>query len=69
MFALWSFTAENANELSFKAGDEMEIVSDQECEWITVRDVIGRVGKVPANYIVEVRSSMLRGENEDMKSE
>jgi len=46
---MWAFAAENSNELSFNAGDVIEIV-EQNGDWWKGR-FNGKEGLFPANYV------------------
>ena len=51
---LYDFTAEEDEELTFKAGDMMKII-EQDPEW-WVAEIRGKKGFVPANYVEIVQS-------------
>ncbi|XP_037297712.1 cytoplasmic protein NCK1 isoform X2 [Manduca sexta] len=54
--ALYSFTSNNEQELSFEKGDRLEIVErpPSDPEWFRARDARGRLGLVPRNYLQEL---------------
>ncbi|XP_072937245.1 SH2/SH3 adapter protein dreadlocks [Epargyreus clarus] len=54
--ALYSFTSNNEQELSFEKGDRLEIVErpPSDPEWFRARDSRGRLGLVPRNYLQEL---------------
>lgn len=54
--ALYSFTSNNEQELSFEKGDRLEIIErpPSDPEWFRARDSRGRVGLVPRNYLQEL---------------
>ncbi|CAH0405046.1 unnamed protein product [Chilo suppressalis] len=54
--ALYSFTSNNEQELSFEKGDRLEIVErpPSDPEWYRARDSRGNVGLVPRNYLQEL---------------
>ncbi|KAL0849643.1 hypothetical protein ABMA28_013898 [Loxostege sticticalis] len=54
--ALYSFTSNNEQELSFEKGDRLEIVErpPSDPEWYRARDSRGQVGLVPRNYLQEL---------------
>ncbi|XP_061707797.1 cytoplasmic protein NCK1 [Cydia pomonella] len=54
--ALYSFTSNNEQELSFEKGDRLEIVErpPSDPEWYRARDSRGRQGLVPRNYLQEL---------------
>ncbi|PVV04863.1 hypothetical protein BB560_000623 [Smittium megazygosporum] len=50
--ALYSYAAQNSRELSFNAGDVVQIVSENDGSgWITGKLQNGNTGEVPANYL------------------
>lgn len=54
--ALYSFTSNNEQELSFEKGDRLEIIErpPTDPEWYRARDGRGQVGLVPRNYLQEL---------------
>ncbi|XP_028175964.1 cytoplasmic protein NCK1 [Ostrinia furnacalis] len=54
--ALYSFTSNNEQELSFEKGDRLEIVErpPSDPEWYRARDSRGQLGLVPRNYLQEL---------------
>ncbi|XP_026314479.1 cytoplasmic protein NCK1 [Hyposmocoma kahamanoa] len=54
--ALYSFTSNNEQELSFEKGDRLEIIErpPSDPEWYRARDSRGQVGLVPRNYLQEL---------------
>ncbi|XP_045511505.1 cytoplasmic protein NCK1 isoform X2 [Colias croceus] len=54
--ALYSFTSNNEQELSFEKGDRLEIIErpPSDPEWYRARDNRGHVGLVPRNYLQEL---------------
>ncbi|GBP34590.1 Cytoplasmic protein NCK1 [Eumeta japonica] len=54
--ALYSFTSNNEQELSFEKGDRLEIIErpPSDPEWYRARDNRGQVGLVPRNYLQEL---------------
>ncbi|XP_004925830.1 cytoplasmic protein NCK1 [Bombyx mori] len=54
--ALYSFSSNNEQELSFEKGDRLEIVErpPSDPEWYRARDHRGRLGLVPRNYLQEL---------------
>jgi hypothetical protein len=48
---LFSFSARQADELSFTPGDIIEIIRSDGSNWLTARDAVGQVGLVPKNYL------------------
>lgn len=54
--ALYSFTSNNEQELSFEKGDRLEIVErpPSDPEWYRARDCRGQLGLVPRNYLQEL---------------
>ncbi|CAG9133464.1 unnamed protein product [Plutella xylostella] len=54
--ALYSFTSNNEQELSFEKGDRLEIVERpaSDPEWYRARDSRGQLGLVPRNYLQEL---------------
>ncbi|CAG7731818.1 unnamed protein product [Allacma fusca] len=56
MVALYNFTAQNDQELSFEKGDRLEIVDRPatDPDWFKARNSNGQVGLVPRNYLQEL---------------
>ncbi|XP_021945888.1 cytoplasmic protein NCK2 isoform X2 [Folsomia candida] len=56
MVALYNFTAQNDQELSFEKGDRLEIVDrpSSDPDWYKARKSNGQVGLVPRNYLQEL---------------
>ncbi|ODN02930.1 Cytoplasmic protein NCK2 [Orchesella cincta] len=56
MVALYNFTAQNDQELSFEKGDRLEIVDRpaSDPDWFKARKSNGQVGLVPRNYLQEL---------------
>ncbi|CAH2104122.1 unnamed protein product [Euphydryas editha] len=54
--ALYSFTSNNEQELSFEKGDRLEIIErpPSDPEWYRARDNRGQIGLVPRNYLQEL---------------
>ncbi|XP_060800570.1 cytoplasmic protein NCK1 [Amyelois transitella] len=54
--ALYSFTSNNEQELSFEKGDRLEIIErpPSDPEWFRARDCRGHTGLVPRNYLQEL---------------
>lgn len=54
--ALYSFTSNNDQELSFEKGDRLEIVDRpaSDPDWYKARNNQGQVGLVPRNYLQEL---------------
>ncbi|XP_049870256.1 cytoplasmic protein NCK1 [Pectinophora gossypiella] len=54
--ALYSFTSNNEQELSFEKGDRLEIIErpPSDPEWYRARDSRGQLGLVPRNYLQEL---------------
>lgn len=51
--ALYSFTAQNEVELSFRKGEKLEIIDRpaSDPDWYKARNAAGDVGLVPKNYL------------------
>ncbi|CAB3372346.1 Hypothetical predicted protein [Cloeon dipterum] len=56
MVALYSFSSQNDQELSFEKGDRLEILDRprSDPEWYKARSAAGQVGLVPRNYLQEL---------------
>ncbi|XP_055916683.1 cytoplasmic protein NCK1 [Eupeodes corollae] len=54
--ALYSFTSNNDQELSFEKGDRLEIVDrpSSDPDWYKARNNAGQIGLVPRNYLQEL---------------
>lgn len=50
---LYSFDAQNTEELGFKKGEKLDIVDHpaHDPEWWMARNQLGQMGLVPTNYI------------------
>ncbi|XP_041968358.1 cytoplasmic protein NCK1 [Aricia agestis] len=61
--ALYSFTSNNEQELSFEKGDRLEIIErpPSDPEWYRARDCRGHVGLVPRNYLQELAEYLQHG--------
>ncbi|KAI6243942.1 hypothetical protein M3Y99_00061600 [Aphelenchoides fujianensis] len=57
--ALYSFDAQNSEELSFRKGERLDIIDHPayDPDWFKARNAEGAVGLVPTNYIEVPRSS------------
>jgi len=51
--ALANFKAENEDEVSFKKGDIVEVVEEEDTGWWTV-EINGKTGAVPGNYFMKL---------------
>jgi hypothetical protein len=49
--ALFSFGSRQKDEISFKAGDVLEVLSRDGGDWWVLRDASHRVGLGPSNYL------------------
>ncbi|KAG2110923.1 SH3-domain-containing protein [Suillus discolor] len=49
--AIWDWTSEDPNDLSFNAGDIIEIVKETNADWWTGRGKTGKQGLFPATYV------------------
>ena len=62
MVALYTFKAQNDNELSFCKGERLEIIdwplSDPDCH--KARNTSGQISLVPKNYLVELSQDLTR---------
>lgn len=61
--ALYSFTSQNEEELSFTKGEQLEIVDkpENDPDWWKARNQMGELGLVPKNYVQVVVSRMQDG--------
>lgn len=59
--ALYSFTSNSDNELSFEKGDRLEIIDrpPTDPEWFKARNQKGQIGLVPRNYLQELQEYLL----------
>ncbi|CAJ0915468.1 unnamed protein product, partial [Mesorhabditis belari] len=57
--ALYSFEASNGEELSFRKGEQLDIIDHptDDPEWWTARNLAGQSGLVPRNYIKVLQSN------------
>lgn len=53
MTTLYDFDAQNAEELSFRRGEKLDIIEKpiHDPEWWRARNAAGQIGLVPTNYI------------------
>jgi len=51
--ALANFKAENEDELSFKKGDIVEVIEEEDTGWWTI-ELNGKSGAVPGNYFMKL---------------
>ncbi|GMT25105.1 hypothetical protein PFISCL1PPCAC_16402 [Pristionchus fissidentatus] len=51
MMGKWKFVGETDADLSFAQGEELEVMGEIEPGWLRARNVIGRVGRVPEEYL------------------
>ncbi|KAG2074180.1 SH3-domain-containing protein [Suillus decipiens] len=49
--AIWDWESEDPNDLSFRAGDIIEIVKETNADWWTGRSKTGKQGLFPATYV------------------
>ncbi|TUK59354.1 Tyrosine-protein kinase FRK [Bagarius yarrelli] len=58
--ALWDYTARTAEDLSFRSGDQLELVDQSNPDWWIARALTGistgRKGYIPANYVAAIES-------------
>ncbi|KAG2058568.1 SH3-domain-containing protein [Suillus hirtellus] len=54
--AIWDWTSEDPNDLSFNAGDIIEIVKETNADWWTGRSKTGKQGLFPATYVEKLAS-------------
>ncbi|KAG1827682.1 SH3-domain-containing protein [Suillus variegatus] len=54
--AIWDWTSEDPNDLSFNAGDIIEIVKETNADWWTGRSKTGKQGLFPATYVERLAS-------------
>ena len=52
--ALYPYTKENDDEISFKEGETLDIIEYTGKDWWLACNNIGETGKVPSNYLVKV---------------
>lgn len=53
--ARYDFEARDADDLAFKRGEILDIVSKDEELWWTARNALGKTGSIPVPYIEPVR--------------
>lgn len=53
----YDFDGRDPEDLPFRRGDVLEIISKDEEEWWTARDKSGRVGQIPVSYTTRVTES------------
>lgn len=53
----YDFPGRDPEDLPFRKGDVMEVISKDEEEWWTARDNHGRVGQIPVKYTTKVQES------------
>lgn len=58
--ALWDYTARTAEDLSFRAGDQLEVLDQTSPDWWIARALSGisarSQGYIPANYVAPLES-------------
>lgn len=52
---LYDFAASGENELSCHAGDILTVAEKTDSGWVHVKDMQGKEGFVPLNYIEEIQ--------------
>ena len=53
--AIAGYNARSAREVSFAAGDVVQLIEQLSNDWLEVRDVAGRTGIAPSNHLERVR--------------
>lgn len=58
--ALWDYNARTTEDLSFRAGDQLEVIDQSSPDWWIARAVTGisagTQGYIPANYVAPLES-------------
>ena len=55
--ALYDYDARTDEDLSFKKGEQLEILNDQQGDWWYARSKIsGQQGYIPSNYVAKIKS-------------
>lgn len=55
--ALFDYDQRTSEDLSFRKGERLEILNDQDGDWWQARSVdTGREGYIPSNYVAEFKS-------------
>ena len=50
---MWCGAFQDPEDLPFKKGDLLELISKDEEEWWTARNRHGRVGSIPVSYVAK----------------
>ena len=59
--ALYTYTSDNTEELSFNKGEELEIIEKPPEDWWRARNRLGETGLIPRNYVETVPSTAAAG--------
>ncbi|XP_071749089.1 adapter molecule Crk isoform X4 [Lepeophtheirus salmonis] len=58
--AKYDFDGRDPDDLPFKKGDILTVVSKDEEQWWTARNALGQTGSIPVPYIVKIKSGTIR---------
>ena len=53
---LYDYDARTAEDLSFRKGDKLRIINQQDGDWWQAQNALGQVGYIPSNYVAKVQS-------------
>ena len=59
--SLWKFEPDFEEEIALSAGETVEMVSGEDDDWCLVKNVLGKQGYVPRNYIRPMESEVVEG--------
>ena len=55
--ALYDYEARTAEDLSFRKGDRLQVINNQDGDWWQARSLAsGREGYIPSNYVAPMES-------------
>ncbi|KAG8213048.1 SH3 domain-containing protein [Butyriboletus roseoflavus] len=58
-WAIWGWSSEDPNDLSFEAGEVIEVFTETNADWWTGRNRTGKQGLFPSNYVEKLPARSL----------